>query len=99
TWSPSHGSGTDSTRRAELLEKRNRERLVTMSRRSRRHAARWTLAVVCCAVVAGPLSRGGIGASQQGGGRDGSPDNPARVLSGAIDIHVHSFPDNVERSV
>jgi hypothetical protein len=70
-----------------------------MSRRSRRHAARWTLAVVCCAVVAGPLSPRGIGASQQGGGRDGSPDNPARVLNGAIDIHVHSSPDNVERSV
>jgi len=27
------------------------------------------------------------------------PDNPDRWLPGAIDIHVHSSPDNVERSV
>jgi hypothetical protein len=26
-------------------------------------------------------------------------DDPHRFLTGAIDIHVHSFPDNVERSV
>ena len=26
-------------------------------------------------------------------------DDPHRFLSGAIDIHVHSSPDNVERSV
>ncbi len=28
-----------------------------------------------------------------------TPDNPDRWLPGAIDIHVHSSPDNVERSV
>ena len=28
-----------------------------------------------------------------------SGDDPSRLLAGAIDIHVHSLPDNVERSV
>ena len=28
-----------------------------------------------------------------------SADDPNRLLAGAIDIHVHSFPDNTERSV
>src|SRR5260221_14472069 len=28
-----------------------------------------------------------------------SADDPNRLLAGAIDIHVHSLPDNVERSV
>jgi hypothetical protein len=28
-----------------------------------------------------------------------SADDPTRFLTGAIDIHVHSFPDNTERSV
>jgi len=32
-------------------------------------------------------------------GQRGGPDDAARVLAGAIDIHVHSDPDNVPRSV
>ena len=43
---------------------------------------------------------GGAGASQQGRGRQGGAEDPvARALNGAIDIHVHSFPDNTERSI
>jgi hypothetical protein len=50
-------------------------------------------AAVLLATTAGP--RGGQrGAAPPGGG---SPT--ARALSGAIDIHVHSFPDSAERSV
>jgi hypothetical protein len=41
-------------------------------------------------------------AAGQRGGRGGPPaagNEAARALSGAIDIHVHSLPDNVPRSV
>jgi hypothetical protein len=34
-----------------------------------------------------------------GSGQRGGPDNAARVLVGTIDIHVHSDPDNVPRSI
>src|SRR6266498_1692315 len=40
----------------------------------------------------------GAGAAPQGGAR-GSDDAAVRALNGAIDIHVHSYPDNVERSI
>ena len=40
-------------------------------------------------------------ASTTGRAQRGTPssDNPDRWLTGALDIHVHSSPDNVERSV
>jgi len=37
--------------------------------------------------------------AEAGVGQRGGPDDTARLLSGAIDIHVHSDPDNVPRSV
>src|SRR6266853_3419606 len=43
--------------------------------------------IVCAAVAAGFM----IAVS--------SADDPNRFLAGAVDIHVHSFPDNTERSV
>ena len=52
--------------------------------------------VATCLAVVGAGQRGGGGA----GGRGSATEDPvARVLNGAIDIHVHSFPDNAERSL
>ena len=44
------------------------------------------------ALLATPVGK--AGAPQRGG-----LDEGARVLDGAVDIHVHSYPDNVERSI
>lgn len=41
----------------------------------------------------------GAGSRQQGGGAVTAEDPVARALNGAIDIHVHSFPDDRERSI
>jgi hypothetical protein len=57
------------------------------------------LAVACLALT---TLVGKTAAGQQGGRGGGPPaagDDAARALSGAIDIHVHSLPDNVPRSV
>ena len=54
-------------------------------------------ALVAAGVCLFPLLS--IGAGRQGAGQGSAPENPARLLNGAIDIHVHSSPDNVERSV
>src|SRR5438093_468350 len=62
----------------------------------RRRSAVKTVFAVLAAVLA--ASSGPIGADQPASaGRGG--DDPHRWLAGAIDIHVHSFPDNTERSV
>jgi hypothetical protein len=61
---------------------------------------RMSLSVLSLA-VAGTLiivALGEVRAGQQPGGQRGQ-DNPDRVLNGAIDIHVHSSPDSIERSV
>ena len=44
------------------------------------------------ALLGAPVGK--AGAPQRGG-----LDDVARALNGAIDIHVHSYPDNVERSI
>jgi len=44
------------------------------------------------AVVAAPTGQAGAGQQNTG-------DNSAQILRGAIDIHVHSDPDNVPRSI
>jgi hypothetical protein len=60
-----------------------------------RHLFVWTaISAIVLAAAAG------IGAGQRGSLPPGGDGNAtARVLSGAIDIHVHSFPDSTERSV
>ncbi len=49
------------------------------------------LRATCFAALAGLIATGMIAAPQV--------NDPNRLLAGAIDIHVHSYPDNVERSV
>src|SRR5947207_9616337 len=50
--------------------------------------------------AAGGGRGGAAGGGQRGGGGRGAIVDPvARALAGAIDIHVHSLPDNVARSV
>jgi len=44
-------------------------------------------------------SSGPAGADQPPAPRSGGGADPDRFLAGAIDIHVHSFPDNTDRSV
>src|ERR1700676_5766388 len=41
----------------------------------------------------------GARAGQRGTGPQGGSTPTARALNGAIDIHVHSFPDSTDRSV
>ena len=60
--------------------------------RNSRAFADFGLAVFALALLATPV--GEAGAAQRGNVDDG-----ARALEGAIDIHVHSYPDNVERSI
>jgi hypothetical protein len=48
--------------------------------------------VVAFALLATPAGR--VRAGQRGG-----PDDATRALDGAIDIHVHSYPDNAQRSI
>ena len=55
------------------------------------------LAMLAAGVIA--ASSGSIRAGQQAAGGRGSAEDPDRFLAGAIDIHVHSFPDNTDRSV
>jgi hypothetical protein len=59
-------------------------------------AGKAVLAVLAAVLAAssGPISAGQPPAAGRGGGED-----PDRFLAGAIDIHVHSFPDNADRSV
>src|SRR5215470_11592102 len=52
-----------------------------------------SLVLLTCAMVA--LSHWTIAGQQRGG----SDNAVSRALDGAIDIHVHSFPDNAERSI
>ncbi len=54
------------------------------------------LLAAACALAAssGPTGAGQPPTAGRGGGQD-----PARFLTGAIDIHVHSAPDNTDRSV
>src|SRR5688572_5109232 len=54
-------------------------------------------AVAVLLLLAAPFQS--IGAGQRGGPAGAGNDPVSRALSGAIDIHVHSFPDNVERSL
>ena len=49
-------------------------------------------ALATLALLGAPVGK--AGAPQRGG-----LDDAARALNGAIDIHVHSYPDNVERSI
>ena len=65
-----------------------------MRTRRRGSAALATCLLVIIVVVAATLT-----AVQRGGAGAAPTDPVARALSGAIDIHVHSFPDNAERSV
>jgi hypothetical protein len=51
-----------------------------------------TLAMLALLVLGG-------GVRAAGGGRPGGQEGSASPLQGTIDIHVHSYPDNVERSV
>jgi Family of unknown function (DUF6282) len=63
-----------------------------------RHTPKLLALMAVAAVLYGAAS--GVRAGQRGSsptGGDGSAT--ARVLGGAIDIHVHSFPDSTERSV
>jgi hypothetical protein len=60
-----------------------------------RSAVNVVLAVLVAALAA---SSGSSHAGQQAAARGGAED-PDRFLAGAIDIHVHSFPDNTDRSV
>jgi len=56
----------------------------------------------CLAVLAAGMiaaSSGSIRAGQQAAAGRGGAEDPDRFLAGAIDIHVHSFPDNTDRSV
>lgn len=46
------------------------------------------------------MTPGAVGVAQRGaGGQAGAVDPRAQALNGAIDIHVHSFPDNALRSI
>ncbi len=56
----------------------------------------------CLAVLAAGMiaaSSGSIRAGQQAAAGRGGAEDPDRFLAGAIDIHVHSFPDNTDRAV
>lgn len=55
-------------------------------------------AIVAGGVLAASLVHAGAG-PQAGAPQGGAEDATARALNGAIDIHVHSFPDSTERSV
>ena len=61
----------------------------------RRLAVKVVLVVLAAALTA---RSGSLRAGQQAAGRGGAAD-PDRFLAGAIDIHVHSAPDNTDRSV
>ena len=63
----------------------------------RRRSAVKTVFAVLAAVLA--ASSGPIGADQPASAGRGGGADPDRFLAGAIDIHVHSFPDNTDRSV
>jgi len=57
-----------------------------------RHASRYLAIVTIVTLVA-------VWAPARAGQRGAGPDEAARALAGAVDIHVHSDPDNVPRSV
>ena len=59
---------------------------------SRPFAAAGLAALAMLALLMTPVGKAGAG-------QGGAQDDAARALNGAIDIHVHSYPDNVERSV
>jgi uncharacterized protein DUF6282 len=62
---------------------------------NRDRIVRWLALLIAAAVlVAGHPAGAGLQRSPVGPG-----DPVARALDGAIDIHVHSFPDNTERSI
>ena len=59
-----------------------------------RRSLAWTLTAAILVAAAAGARAGQRGTAPQGG------SNPtARALNGAIDIHVHSFPDSTDRSV
>ena len=67
--------------------------------RSLRGRGRFFAAVATAAALLGTVPPG-AGASQRGGEQPRAATVQAgREINGAIDIHVHSFPDNTERSV
>ena len=63
----------------------------------RRRSAVKTVFAVLAAVLA--ASSGPIGGDQPPAAGRGGAEDPDRFLAGAIDIHVHSFPDNTDRAV
>jgi len=63
----------------------------------RRRSAVKTVFAALAAVLA--ASSGPIGADQPPAAGRGGAEDPDRFLAGAIDIHVHSFPDNTDRAV
>lgn len=65
---------------------------MTVAQNSRPFAAVGLAAFTILALLTTP-------AEEAGAGQQGGPGEATRALSGAIDIHVHSYPDNVERSV
>src|SRR5712691_11420845 len=61
---------------------------------------RSAVTVVLATLAAGMIAASGsIRAGQPAAAGRGGADDPDRFLAGAIDIHVHSFPDNTDRSV
>jgi len=64
--------------------------------RRRRSAVKTVFAVLAAVLAA---SSGPIGAGQPPAAGRGGAEDPDRFLAGAIDIHVHSFPDNTDRAV
>ncbi len=61
---------------------------------------RSAVTVVLATLAAGMIAASGsIRAGQQAAAGRGGAEDPDRFLAGAIDIHVHSFPDNTDRSV
>jgi hypothetical protein len=50
-------------------------------------------------VALGALALLGAPLERLAAGKPGAPDETTRALAGAIDIHVHSYPDNAPRSI
>src|SRR5215831_5174558 len=68
--------------------------------------ARRMFSVALFALLAAAISPGDVAMAQRGRGgapqqntQTGPPGETARVLAGAIDIHVHSAPDDRPRSI
>jgi hypothetical protein len=66
--------------------------MMSIARNSRAFAGFGLAVFATLALLATPAGK--AGAAQRG-----NQDDAARALDGAIDIHVHSSPDNVERSI